>query len=285
MSAPSRLATARDGEPACLRTAGLPMYDPPPLHAAHDALWAAIAQRLHTDGVDGAPDRLTRGETPETIWGDPGLLLSQTCGYPLVNELKGRVQLVATPSYQAKGCDGPFHRSAVVVRAGDGASALADLRGRICAINAPTSNTGMNLLRSEIAPIAGGLPFFGSLVITGSHAASARLVAEGGADLAAIDCVTLDQMQRFEPEVTRRLRVLSWSVRSPGLPMITGASTSPATLQALRRALDGVIADPALDAVRADLRLTGFHVLPAHYYRAITYFEQMAIDQGYPDLL
>jgi len=267
------------------RTASLAMYDFDGLHAANDALWAAIAQRLEERSVVGAPQALIRGGTLEAVWTDPQLLLAQTCGYPLIGPLKPHhVRLVATPRYRAAGCDGPFHRSAIVVRADSPAAGLADLRGARCVINDRESNSGMNLLRVEVAPLARRGAFFGAVAVTGSHQASAEQIAEGQADVAAIDCVTWAHLQRLYPALAKRLRVLMWTVRSPGLPLITGRNTNAATLEALRPALEAVARDPALRDVRGELLLEGFNTLPASQYHAVAYLEQIAIAQGYPVL-
>ncbi len=66
----------------------------------------------------------------------------------------------------------------------------------------------MNLLRSAVAPLADGKKFFSEISVSGSHRRSAQMVAEGRADLAAIDCVTLAHLRKFAPEHTERLRVL-----------------------------------------------------------------------------
>ena len=267
------------------RTASLAMYDLEGLQAANDALWSAIASALEVRGVVGAPQALLRGQPLDPVWSDPDLLLGQTCGYPLGDLIANRqVRLVATPRYQAPGCDGPYHRSAVVVRADSRATALADLFGGRCALNDYKSNSGMNLLRFEVAPLAREGRFFGEVVITGSHQRSAEQIAEGRSDVAAIDCVTWAHLQQLRPDLTRRLRVLTWTVRSPGLPLITGRNTDAATYDALRSALEAVECDPALQGVRAVLMLKGFNALPASHYCLIGHFEQMAITQGFPTL-
>jgi ABC-type phosphate/phosphonate transport system substrate-binding protein len=259
------------------------MYDPPELQGADDILWAAIRARLEAQGLE-APQSLTRGPPLEAIWSDPGLLLAQTCGYPLMTTLQGRVQLVATPRYGAPGCDGPLHRSAVVVRRGDPAATLADLRGRRCALNDPASNTGMNLFRALIAPLAHGEAFFSAVTVTGAHVASAEAVAAGAADVAAIDGVTFALLERLRPAVTRSLRVLAWTPPSPGLPLITAATTDARTLAALRHALADAARDPSLSKTRAELLLEGFDVLPASSYETILDLERSAVDETYPAL-
>jgi len=260
------------------------MYDLPELEAVNDALWAALAERLRAKGVDDVPDGLTRSAPLEAIWTAPQLLLAQTCGYPLATSLGERVRVVATPRYGAPGCDGALYRSAVVVRASDPARHLADLRGRRAAVNDLASNSGMNVLRAEIAPLAQGAPFFDAVTITGAHAASVEAVAAGEADVAAIDGVTWAHLQRLRPSATKALRVLGWTRATPGLPLIAAATIDAAHLAALRQALVEVAHDPELAATRAALRLEGFEILPEGAYAAIRALEQDAIAQGYPRL-
>jgi ABC-type phosphate/phosphonate transport system substrate-binding protein len=259
--------------------AALPMYDPPELAQANDALWDAISQRLRARGVE-APSRLTRDRPLEDVWLDPNLLVAQACGYPLVTRLAGRVRLVATPSYQAEGCFGPFHRSAIIVRRDDHATGLADLFDRQCVINSADSNTGMNLLRAAVAPFARQGRFFGAISVSGAHTASAEAVAAGEADVAAIDAVVWDQLRRFKPRLTKTLRVLTWTAASPGLPLISARTTSWATLRTLRKALFDVASDPMLGDVRTALRLTGFCLLPRSRYHAISQSEQRSKPAG-----
>lgn len=284
MNAWSAIPPNRRAPTALAPLAALSMYDWPELQAANDALWRAIAERLAADGVADVPPQLTCTPDLEATWTSPALLLAQTCGYPLVKGLDSRVQLVATPRYRAPGCEGPFRRSAIVVRAHDPAKALADLRGARCAVNDMKSDSGMNLLRAAIAPLAGGRAFFQERVVTGSHLGSAEAVAGGDADVAALDAVTYAHLRRFKPAVAWRLRVLGWTERTPGLPLITAAATPAGTLHALRRALAGVAADPRLAAVRETLLLDGFSLLPRNYYQLTTHLEERAQALDYPSL-
>lgn len=254
--------------------AALPMYDPPELHHAVDALWAAIADRLRANGLGEIPQRLTRTEDLKTLWLKDGLLLGQTCGYPLVTELAGRVQVVATPVYRAEGCEGAFYRSAIVVACGSSAGHLGDLRGARCAINDWTSNSGMNLLRAKIAPLAEKGRFFGEIVESGSHRQSLTLIAGGAADVAAIDCVTLALLRQVDPALVAAVRILDWTALSPSLPFITGLDTDPALLRA-------ALADPALAEIRQALLIEGFDQVG---YESILDLQRSAADQGYPVL-
>jgi ABC-type phosphate/phosphonate transport system substrate-binding protein len=264
--------------------ATLPMYDLPELRPATDALWAAIAVRLRARGV-AAPEALSRGTDLQAIWTDHRLLLGQTCGYPLMTSLARQVAVVATPVYLAAGCDGAYYSSALIVRATESGASLAEFRGRRCAVNDPASNSGMNVLRAAIAPIArGATRFFAEIMLTGAHVASVAAVAGGHADLAAIDCVTWAHLKRWRPEATGKLRVLAWTAAMPGLPLITASGTPDETRRILADVLDEVAADPALADVRATLLLGGFLRLGADAYERVVEVERGAVAVGYPVL-
>lgn len=266
------------------RIAALPMYDYPELAAAHDALWAAVAERLAAAQLRDVPTKLTRHPGHFELWRHPGLLLGQGCEYPLATCFAGCVRLVATPRYAAPGCTDARYRSAIVVRRGDGAETLADLKDRRCAVNEPNSNSGMNLLRAAIAPLSKGSRFFESVVLSGSHRQSAEMVAAGQADVAALDCISLAHLQRLHPASMSRLRILGWTPSSPSLPLITARTTGDADRSALRAALASVLADSALAAVRERLFLEGFDFEPATDFAAVLGLERQAIESGYPVL-
>jgi ABC-type phosphate/phosphonate transport system substrate-binding protein len=261
----------------------LPMYDFPWTAAANDALWASIFVRLNDAGVR-APARLTRGGDLAALWRHPRLIFGQTCGYPYRTALRDSVALIATPEYSFPGCDGAAHRSFIVRRAADPRPELAEFRGAIAALNAEDSNSGMNLFRATVASVAGGAPFFRATIVTGSHEASVSAVAEGRADLAAIDCVSFSLLERGRPELIARVAIVAESPLSPGLPFIAAAGLPDPTIAAMREALFAVLADPDLAATRTTLGLKGARgATPADYDRVIE-IERDAAEMGYARL-
>jgi ABC-type phosphate/phosphonate transport system substrate-binding protein len=256
------------------RIAALPMYDMPELAAAHDALWSWLAQRLSQSGVNGVPASLSRELSHEESWRHPGLLFGQACEYPLATSHAGCARPIATPTYAAEGCEGGYYRSALVVRARDRAEQLRDLRGQRCVLNDSTSNSGMNLLRAMVAPLAKGAPFFSSVVVSGSHRRSVELVACGQADLAAVDCVSWAHFRRYDPALTSTLRVLAWSPLSPSLPFITALATDEKSIAALVAALEELTSATALEDVRRDLLLDG-----AERYRGEGYVDVLRLER------
>jgi ABC-type phosphate/phosphonate transport system substrate-binding protein len=267
-----------------MRVASLGMYDLPGIAAANDALWRWLAGELVAAGVDGVPNALDRSRPLEAIWDDPALLLAQTCGYPLVTRWRGRLRIVATPRYAAPGCEGAAYRSLLVARAGEAAAGMAAFRDRIAAINERESNSGHNLFRAAIAPLATGGRFFATVIETGSHHASATAVADGRADMAAIDAVTFAHLRRHDAALSDRLAIVATSPSSPGLPLVTAADASDELVALLRDALSRAASEPRLRAALDALLIEGFEVLPDGAYDMVLDLERDAIRAGYPTL-
>ena len=264
--------------------ASLPMYDLPELTGATDAWWAGLAGAFRRAGIAEVPSTLCRPEGTTSLWRDPAFLFSQTCGYPLTHELKSLVQPVATPAYSAPGCLGAGYASVVVVRDGDPARDVADFRGRICAFNARNSQSGYNVLRRLVAPLAVAGRFFSRVLVTGGHAASLAAVAGRQADVAAVDCVTFALLSRCRPAAVEGLRVLITTQPVPGLPYVTRANCDDTLLRRLRDGLSAALSDPKLAQARAELLIVGAEVLPIGAYACIDQMEADAVASGYPKI-
>jgi len=260
------------------------MYDLPQLRQATDAFWQAIAARLKSSGVADVPFSLNRTDDYAATWADPGLLLGQTCGYPLLKQLQDKVQVIAAPIYRSRYDDHAEHGSLFIVNVKSKYESLKNLRGSVCAVNGFDSNTGMNLLRAAIAPLAEGRDFFRSVNVTGSHHGSLSAVAKGVADLAAIDSVSFAHFERFEPELTQNVREIGQSAKTPTPPLITSRETDARTFAQLRTALFDAAADPKLESVCSALLISGFASRTATDYERILHLEQTAARLGYPDL-
>lgn len=229
-----------------LRAAGI---DPPEHVARRNADLPAVAggirdragQVIAPDPSTLPPDGLDAG----TLWRHPALLLSQTCWGPMERGLAGHVNVVGQPDYSGfEGGQGPLYSSAIVMRAGeaermaaprDGRSVipLAAIRGRRLAYNDGDSMSGIIALTRDLEVLGDGLDLFASRMETGSHRASARAVAEGRADVCAIDCRTWALVQRYEPEAGK-LMIVGWTARRKGLPYICSNLLDDRTLETVR---------------------------------------------------
>ncbi len=240
--------------------ASLPMYDPAPLRDANDAFWTLIRDGLRARGV-AAPDALTRTGDLWGHWTDPALVLSQTCGFPYRARLHGQVTLVGSPDFGVPDCPPGYYCSVFVVRKADPRRRLADFDGAALAFNEPLSQSGWAAPQTEAR--MRGLRFKTGPQ-TGAHALSARAVAEGRADIAALDAVTWANLQAFDP-VAAELVVIDRTGPTPVLPYITAKGTDGrVVLAAMTAAIEALPAD-----TRQKLRLRGIVAIPAERYLSI----------------
>ncbi len=249
--------------------AALPMYDFPYIRGATDGFWREVGVAL---GVEG---ELDRGSDFRAQWLSADLLFGQACGYPLTHELLGKVQYVATPHYDADGCEGANYRSLVFARAPIG---LEELQGKVAAVNAPDSMSGMLALKAVVAPYVGDRRFFTSTVWTGSHVGSLQALVDGVADVCAIDCVTVAHLRRSAPQLLQALHEIARSPLVPGLPFVSNGD-----VEKVRGALHHVFNSPYTEEIRGALLLAGYSVLPTEAYDVIPALEAKTGDLGIQD--
>ncbi|MEI4469942.1 phosphate/phosphite/phosphonate ABC transporter substrate-binding protein [Frigidibacter sp. MR17.24] len=237
--------------------AALPMYDRPELGAAHDALWAAIRDRLRAGGT-AAPDALDRERGLFEGWRDPGLVLGQACSLPYRAMLRDAVTVIGTFDYALPETAPGYYHSVIATPAGALPDSIATAR---IAINQPHSQSGWAAMTEWLAPRR-ALPE--TVLETGGHRATAVALAEGRADLGAIDAVTWRLIERFEPDLAARIDIVDRSARTPALPLIAAAGSDGAAIAAAVAA--GLAAVPAAAAA---LGIAGFVPIPADTYLAL----------------
>lgn len=237
--------------------ASLGMYDMPHARDANDRFWALIRDELKY-----GPDALSRDEDAWALWLSPDLLMSQTCGLPFRAKLHDKVTLVGTPDYGLPGCPPGHYNSVFVASAHSEVSDLHDLETPRLAYNEALSQSGW------AAPVAHFEAYgidFAPGPETGSHAASAQAVADGEADIAALDALTWTMLQREKPLFAKELKVIAHTAPTPGLPYITARGRDP---EPLAQAIDSAIA--RLDATDKNiLHIKGLVRIPADRYLAI----------------
>lgn len=248
------------------------MYDWPELQPANDLLWEGMARHL------GAPSQLDRRADYRSVWEEPNLLFSQTCGYPFVHRLRGTLDLVATPHYTADGCEGPDYCSIVFARE---RGSLASFRGARAAVNSADSMSGMLALKLVFVPLAKDGRFFAETIETGSHRGSMEAVCTGLADVCAIDAVGVALARRHRPDALAKLVEIARSPKVPALPFVTRAGD----VEKLRGALWHVFASDEYTQARDHLLLAGYSVLRAAAYDRITRLENDMLRRGGLELL
>lgn len=194
-----------------------------------------------------------------TLWRHPRLLLSQTCWGPLeVTALSDHVRVVGQPDYSdVEGGEGEFYSSVIVMRGdvglrdrppprsalridpphkGEGGLPLDFLRAKRLAFNGPDSMSGYLALKRDLEAMGESLAIFAGAVETGSHRGSALAVAEGRADVAALDCRSWSLFRRFHRQAETLIPV-GWTSKRKGLPYISAAGLPANIGDVLRRVL------------------------------------------------
>lgn len=250
------------------------MYTAPePIRLANERWISRILEHLGHSRLNAASMSL-----PE-LWLSPDLLLTQTCGYPLMTLLRDQVRIVGRPRYELPDATAGNHCSLILSRADDSRETLADFRGSRGVINSDDSNSGMNLLRQRLAPLHRDGQFFATVGISGAHRESLRWLREARADLAAIDSVTYACLAQHAPQEVSGLRVVARSAFSPTLPFITAATATNEQIEQLRRVMNQALRE--LPDVAQILGLP--EVLPASEsdYQILLDYQREAEELGY----
>ncbi len=230
----------------------------------HDRYWELVRRNLRNEGLD-PPERLDPTEFNQPTPILDALFFSQVCGLPYRRHLAEHVTLIGTPDYGVFGSKPGYYRSAIVARRNDVRNRIDDFDGAVLAYNSELSQSGY-AVPFEIAHKRG--INFGGLVRSGSHQQSIRMVAAGQADIAAIDAVSLEMFARIQSiPKPDRLRVVSWSKPTPGLPYVTRKNSDPTPFF---RAIRLAIHDLSID-VRYRLRLFDLIPIPSSEYMSLSH--------------
>ena len=241
--------------------ASLGMYDMAPMQAANDRYWALIRDGMRARG-HVAPDALTRGPGAYwPAWQSRDLVLSQTCGLPYRARLHGQVTLIGTPDFGLDGCAPGYYRSVFVARRSDPRVALADFAGAVLAYSEDLSQSGWGAAWNHAQTT--GLRW-SAVLQTGSHTNASQAVADGRADLAAIDALTWTLLTRHTT-LPAQIKVVAPTTPTPGLPYIAALGTDADLMFAvIAAAIDRLSADD-----RDTLHLRGIVRIPAAAYLAV----------------
>ncbi|MEM7240806.1 MAG: PhnD/SsuA/transferrin family substrate-binding protein [Pseudomonadota bacterium] len=228
--------------------ASLPMYHRAETSAALDDIWAALRDAIKDAGLK-APDTLDQDQIGIEAWLRPDMVLSQTCGMPFRKHLHPHVTLVGTLDHGVESCPAGYYNSAIITRV-----------GALPANPKPSINDMLS--QSGYAALLEVLPEPHDPILSGGHLNSAQLVAEGKADIAAIDAVTWRMIEAYDP-FSDQLQVIQHTKPRPGLPLITALPKEQAAQ--LRTALDIGLKN-ADAAAKELLGIKGLVHIPASAY-------------------
>ena len=202
----------------------------------YEYIASALAERL------GCAVELVQGSCYEQLGTDFDLAF--VCGLAYVVWGGATEPLVAPVLTDERYKGEPIYFSDVVVRCDSGFHSFADLRNASWVYNEPYSQSGFGIVRSHLARCGYGDSFFRRETEVGSHEAALHLVAEGEADVAAIDSHVLATFLPSHPRLDGRLRAIHTLGPSPIQPLVAARHLPEALKAAVRCALVDLANDP-----------------------------------------
>ncbi|WP_423909804.1 phosphate/phosphite/phosphonate ABC transporter substrate-binding protein [Candidatus Spongiihabitans sp.] len=213
------------------------------------------------------------------ILSDPGLFIGQTCGYPYVAKWQHTHDVICVPEFTIDGCENIKCSSWFITRADSGKVSLDEFSNTIAVINNTDSNSGMNVFRYEISKHANSKPFFKNVLVSHSHLESLKLIAQGTADITAIDAVSYHFSTTQALINADNLKIIGQSQHTTGLPFIIHKALE-VNQQLIVNALN-----TSLKAMspknKAFLNLKQFTPVDRLDYASIKALETKAEDNGY----
>jgi phosphonate transport system substrate-binding protein len=217
---------------------------------------------LYKSITDGLAERLScavelvQGSCYEELGTDFDLAF--VCGLAYVVWGKKTEPLVAPVLTDKRYRGEPIYFSDVVVRCDSRFHSFADLRNTTWVYNEAYSHSGSGIVRFHLARSGYGQSFFRREMEAGSHEAALHLVAEGEADVAAIDSHVLATLLSSHPRLDGRLRVIHTLGPSPIQPLVAARDLPEALKAAVRSALVDLANDPKARSVLRRGHIAGF---------------------------
>lgn len=177
------------------------------------------------------------------------------CDYPYL-ALGKEVRLLSVAAYKGK----PAYQSYLIVPASDTSSqSITDLQGKVFAYADPHSNTGYVVPRFLLKQAGKDANrFFRRTFFTWSHHKAIQAVASGLAQGAAVDSYVWETLQRVNPALVARTRIV-WKSPEYGFPPIVAHRTvAKRDFEEFQAALFGMHNDPAGRALLEKLDLDRF---------------------------
>lgn len=196
-----------------------------------------------------------------------GLDFGWICGYPFVQERNPEfLELLAVPVFEGA----PLYRSYIIVPRDSAFAALADLEGRVFAMSDPDSNSGYLVPQAMLARM-GHRPdgFFRLSFFTYSHAETVEAVAEGLADGGAVDSYVWEYLDKTQPDLTARTRIIMRSETFGFPPLVSRLGIDPDLRNDMAAALIGMTAEPEGRELLAAFALDGFGKFPESLFDSI----------------
>lgn len=237
--APTRTPTRRDAEPA----------QTPVRFAITAAFVSEKGVDVYQDIVGFIQDRIGRPcelvnglsyRTVDAMLESGAIDVAFVCGLPYVNKAdrdNPSVKLLVAPIMTAPQYENqPKYYSYVIVNRDSKRDSFESLRGCKFAYNDELSNSGYNMPRSHLVSLGETQGFFGSIVRSGSHEASIRMVAAGEADASCVDSLVLDFDRTRDDPSALAVKIIATLGPAGIPPVVVSSKLDPELKASLARA-------------------------------------------------
>jgi len=241
------------------RSVSLPMYDFPEVHTSTMEIVDALVTALSTIGLSAHTEVPNASVHSDLMrhWLGAGMLLSQSCGLPFIEELHTSVNVVGTPLWTDVSDDRGRYRTVIVVPESLGITSIDQAVGLRAVVNNTQSLSGWCSLGIALANATNDSAVATPYVQSGGHAASLQMLQDGDADIASIDSATYRLLSRHRPALVENVRVIGYGPAVPATPIIVSKS-STVDADELYRVVSGVFGRSELQAALGNIGICGF---------------------------
>ena len=235
------------------------MYDFPEVHTSTMEIVDALADSLSAIGL------IAHNEVPNASvhadlmrhWLGAGMLLSQSCGLPFIEELHTSVNVVGTPLWTDVSDDHGRYRTVIVVPESLGVTSIDQADGLRPVVNNTQSLSGWCSLGVALAEAKFDQNLVQPYLMSGGHATSLQMLQDGEADIASIDSATFRLLSRHRPALVNNVRVIGYGPLVPATPIIVSKSSVVDTDEVFR-VVSEVFGRSELQAALGDIGISGF---------------------------
>lgn len=237
----------------------LDMYNWPESREIFAAYWQRVHAHLLSQGVNAPATLTVKDEDLRQLADDGELLLGQICGitYARNNAEQQRFTPLGAFICDDDELESGTYCSVLVAKHGHDID-LNSPEELTAAVNGYGSLSGWIVLAQYFSGQSENTPF-SDVLISGSHRHSAEMVAQGEADIAALDIISWTMLERFAPDMTSALKVVGRTPALPGLPLVTSTHHDAETIALLKEALYQSMTDPDIQRLMNILGIRGLY--------------------------
>jgi ABC-type phosphate/phosphonate transport system substrate-binding protein len=219
------------------------------------------------------------------LWSRPDLGCAFMCGFPYMLAKHPPKSVAAPVPLHGPMSGKPIYATRLVVKADSAFRSLQDTFGGRLGYTVEDSHSGYNALRHHLLPYwqqRGGNLYSQSIGPLATPRRVIDSIIAGDIDIGPLDSYALDLMQRYDPDLTAKIRIVATTDTAP-IPFLVASRECPdEAVEALRTALIGFGDVAACADLRERLCLHGFAPVVIADYDLMLRWDAEARAAGYP---